>query len=167
MVRVKLPRMGKAEIDQLLSEQFLCRIAFAGRHGPYIAPFQYIYLNDALYFHFTAYGRKMDLLKEGNSVCVEVERYTRGLRDYGFVVLVGRLYIVTDPKEKAEATARMVEDAEAKGLSTNFLPAHGLPKEAEWVSLKTEKPLVIVKLVDITEIIGLKSPASMEKSAVG
>jgi hypothetical protein len=43
-------------------------------------------------------------------------------------------------------------------LSANFLPAHGLPKEADWVSLKKENPLVIVKLVDVTEIVGLKSP---------
>ncbi len=154
--------MGKAEIDELLGEQFLCRIAFAGNRAPYIAPFQYAYIAGALYFHFTDYGRKMYLLKEGKSVCVEVERYTRDLGEYSFVVLVGRLHIVTDPKEKAEATTRMVEDAETKGVSTNFLPAHGLPKEAEWVSLKTENHLVIVKLVEVTEIIGLKSPVPKE-----
>ena len=129
MVRVKLPRMGKAEIDQLLSEQFLCRIAFGGKYSPYIAPFQYVFVDDALYFHFTDYGRKMGLLEAGNSVCVEIERYKPDLSEYGFVVLVGKLHVVTDPQEKAEAVARMVEDAEVKGLSTNFLPAHGLPKE--------------------------------------
>ncbi len=158
MVRVKLPRMGKAEIDQLLREQFLCRIAFVGERAPYIAPFQYVSVDGALYFHFTDYGRKMGLLEAGNSVCVEIERYKPDLSEYGFVVLVGKLHFVTDPQEKAEAAVRMVEDAEAKGLSTNFLLAHGLPKEADWVSLKAENPLIIVKLVDVTEIVGLKSP---------
>ena len=158
MVRVKLPRMSKAEIDQLLSEQFLCRIAFGGKYSPYIAPFQYVFVGGALYFHFTDYGRKMGLLEEGNPVCVEVERYTPDLSEYGFVVLVGKLHIVTDPKEKANAITRMIEDAEVKGLSTNFLPAHGLPKEAGWASLESEKPLIIVKLVAVSEIVGLKSP---------
>jgi uncharacterized protein len=158
LVRVKLPRMDKAEIDQLLREQFLCRIAFAGELAPYIAPFQYVFINDALYFHFTDYGRKIGLLEEGKPVCVEIEHYTPDLSEYGFVVLVGKLHVVTDPQEKSEAATRMVEDAEVKGLSTNFLPAHGLPKEADWASLKAEKPLVIVKLVDVTEIVGLKSP---------
>ena len=158
MVRVKLPRMSKAEIDQLLSEQFLCRIAFGGKYSPYIAPFQYVFVDGALYFHFTDYGRKMGLLEEGNPVCVEIEHYTSDLGAYGFVVLVGKLHVVTDPKEKAKAIALMIKDAEAKGLSTNFLPAHGLPKESNWSSLNAEKPLVVVKLVDVTEIVGLKSP---------
>jgi nitroimidazol reductase NimA-like FMN-containing flavoprotein (pyridoxamine 5'-phosphate oxidase superfamily) len=158
LVRVKLPRMSKAEIDQLLSEQFLCRIAFGGKYSPYIAPFQYVFVGGALYFHFTDYGRKMGLLEEGNSVCVEIECYPPDLGEYGFVVLVGKLHIVTDLQEKANAITRMIEDAEAKGLSTNFLPAHGLPKEAGWASLKSEKPLIIVKLVAVSEIVGLKSP---------
>ena len=157
-MRVKLPRMSKAEIDQLLSEQFLCRIAFGGKYSPYIAPFQYVYVDGALYFHFTDYGRKIGLLEEGNPVCVEIEHYTPDLGEYGFVVLVGKLHVVTDPEEKANVITRMIEDAEAKGLSTNFLPAHGLPKESDWSSLKAEKPLVVVKLVNVTETVGLKSP---------
>jgi len=155
---VKLPRMSKAEIDQLLNAQFLCRIAFGGKYAPYIAPFQYVFIGGVLYFHFTDYGKKMGLLEEGNPVCVEIERYTPDLGEYSFVVLVGKLHIVADAQEKAEAVARMVEDAEAKALSTNFLPAHGVPKEAGWSALNTENPLVVVKLVDVTEIVGLKSP---------
>jgi len=158
LVRVKLPRMSKAEIDQLLREQFLCRIAFARKYSPYIAPFQYVFIGGVLYFHFTDYGKKMGLLEAGNPVCVEIERYTPDLGEYSFVVLVGKLHIVADAQEKAEAIARMVEDAEAKALSTNFLPAHGVPKEAGWSALNTENPLVVVKLVDVTEIVGLKSP---------
>jgi len=157
-VRVKLPRMSKAEIDQLLAEQFLCRIAFGGKLAPYIAPFQYVFVDGALYFHFTDYGKKMGLLEEGNPVCVEIEHYTPDLGEYCFVVLVGKLHVVTDLQEKVNAITRMIEDAKAKGLSTSFLPAHGVPKESDWSSLNAEKPLIIVKLVDVAEIVGLKSP---------
>ncbi len=150
--------MSKSEIHQLLSEQFLCRIAFGGKDFPYIAPFQYVLVDSALYFHFTDYGKKMSLLKEGNPVCVEIEHYVPDLDEYNFVVLFGKLHIVTDPQEKAKAVTRIIEDAQTKGLSTNFLPAHGLPKESNWSSLNTEKPLLIVKLIDITKKIGLKSP---------
>ena len=157
-MRVKLPRMSKAEIDQLLAEQFLCRIAFGGKLAPYIAPFQYVFVDGALYFHFTDYGKKMGLLEEGNPVCVEIEHYTPDLGEYCFVVLVGKLHVVTDLQEKVNAITRMIEDAKAKGLSTSFLPAHGVPKESDWSSLNAEKPLIIVKLVDVAEIVGLKSP---------
>ena len=158
MVRVKLPRMSKAEIDHVLHEQFLCRIAFRGTLTPYIAPFQYVFIEETLYFHFTDYGKKMGLLEENNYVCVEIERYTPNLSEYSFVVLVGKLQVVTDLQEKAKAIAEMVKDAESKGVSTNFLPAHGVPSKESWSALKAEKPIIVVKLVDVTETVGLKSP---------
>jgi len=46
--------MKKSEIERLMKEQFLCRIAFRGEEYPYIAPFQYVFANGTLYFHFTA-----------------------------------------------------------------------------------------------------------------
>jgi nitroimidazol reductase NimA-like FMN-containing flavoprotein (pyridoxamine 5'-phosphate oxidase superfamily) len=150
--------MTQPEINQLLTTQFLCRIAFQDPSGPYIAPFQYVYLNGTLYFHFTGYGKKIGLLQEGRSVCVEIEQYTSDLASYGFVLLAGRLHVVVDSSEKTLVLSKMVEAAKAKGLSTSFLAAHGFPKNADWSSLTTDPALVVVKLVDVSEVTGLKSP---------
>jgi len=155
---VKLPRMAKDEIDTLVREQILCRLAFGGKTAPYIAPFQYVFIGGHLYFHFTSYGRKMGLLEEAQPVCVEIEKYKQDFSEYSFIVIVGKLKIVTDQHERAKALAKMVETAKAKLLSSDFLQAHGLPKEASWSALSEDKPLVILKLVDVTEITGLKSP---------
>jgi nitroimidazol reductase NimA-like FMN-containing flavoprotein (pyridoxamine 5'-phosphate oxidase superfamily) len=155
---VKLPKMNRTEIDQFIGQQILCRIAFGGKLAPYIAPFQYVFIDCHLYFHFTGYGRKMGLLEEGQPVCVEIEQYAPDLSEYRFVVLAGKLQVVTDPIERAKALDKMVEIARGKNLSTNFLQAHGIPKEAEWTALTTQEHLVIVKLVKVTEINGLKSP---------
>ena len=150
--------MSKAEIKQLINDQILCRIAFRGTAVSYIAPFQYVSIEDKLYFHFTNYGKKMGLLEEGKPVCVEIEKYNADLSEYSFVVMIGRLKIVNDSGEKNGAIERMVKIAKKRSLSTNFLSAHGLPREAGWDSLSSDKPLIIVKLDDVTEIIGLKSP---------
>jgi len=72
-------------------------------------------------------------------------------------VLRGRLTTVTDPKEKAEAIKRMANEGRQK-LSPNFLAAHGFRSQQGWSQLSPEKPLVIMKLVDVAEKIGLKSP---------
>jgi nitroimidazol reductase NimA-like FMN-containing flavoprotein (pyridoxamine 5'-phosphate oxidase superfamily) len=149
--------MSRAEIDSFIEEQFLCRIAFGGKLAPYIAPFQYVFMGCHLYFHFTNYGRKMGLLEERAPVCVEIESYVQDLSSYQFVVLVGKLQVVTDAAERAKAVSRMVEIARSKRLSTTFLQAHGFPKEAEWSSLTEDKSMVVVKLVEVTEITGLKS----------
>jgi uncharacterized protein len=155
---LKLPKMENSEIDKLINEQILCRIAFRGENAPYITPFQYVSVDGQLYFHFTNYGRKMGLLKEGNAVCVEIEKYTQDLSAYNFVVLTGKLKLVTNPQERARAIEKMVTASKQKQLSSNFLLAHGFSKEADWSSLTTAKDLAIVKLENVTEKAGLKSP---------
>lgn len=156
-MQVKLPRMSKNEIEELIEKQMLCRIAFKGLDYPYIAPFQYVYMNGTLFFHFTNYGKKMKLIGKDDHVCVEIEEFKPDLSEYNFVVLRGRLTTVTDPKEKAEATKRMANEGKQK-LSPNFLAAHGFRRQEGWSSLSPEKPLVIMKLVDVAEKIGVKSP---------
>ena len=135
----------------------LCRIAFKGDEYPYMAPFQYVLMNGSIYFHFTDYGRKMRLLEKDKRVCVEIEKYKPDLSEYNFVVLRGTLKVVTDPQERAMVIRRMAEEGEQK-LSPNFLAAHGFKKEEGWSSITPEKPLVIVKLENIAQEIGLKSP---------
>ena len=154
---VRLPKMEKHEIEKLIQEQMLCRIAFKGDEYPYMAPFQYVYMNETLYFHFTDYGRKMRLLERDKRVCVEIERYRPDLSEYSFVVLRGTLKVVKDSQERTKVIKRMAEEGKQK-LSKNFLAAHGFKKEEGWSSFTPEKPMVIVKLEEIAEEIGLKSP---------
>ncbi|UCD96036.1 MAG: pyridoxamine 5'-phosphate oxidase family protein [Candidatus Bathyarchaeota archaeon] len=157
MTIFKLPKMNELEIKNLLAQQNLCRIAFKGSTHPYIAPFQYIVMNETLYFHFTDYGKKMKLLDKDKRVCVEVETYRPDLSEYKFVVIRGKLELVKDDHERADAIRRIANAGNQK-LSTNFLAAHGLTKEEGWDSLTPERPMVIVKLAQVTEKIGLKSP---------
>ncbi len=154
---VKLPKMDRGEIEELIREQMLCRIAFKGVKHPYVAPFQYVFMNGSLYFHFTDYGKKKRLLERDKRVCVEIESYRPDLSEYRFVVLRGTLKVVTNPHERAEAIKRIADEGEKK-LSTNFLAAHGIETKKGWSSITPEKPLVIVKLEDVVEEVGLKSP---------
>lgn len=149
--------MGKFEIEKLLQEQMLCRIAFKGDKYPYMAPFQYVLMDGFLYFHFTDYGKKMRLLEKDKRVCVEIEKYRPDLSEYNFVVFRGELRLVRDPQERAEVINRIAEEGKQK-LSTNFLAAHGFKKEEGWSSFTPDKPVMIVKLERVTEKIGLKSP---------
>ncbi len=154
---LRLPRMNQQEIDSLIENQMLCRIAFRGDEYPYIIPFQYIYLSGSLYFHFTKYGKKMRLLERDQRVCVEIEQYHPDLREYRFVTLRGVLKVVTDPDEKIGAIKKMVEQGEQR-LSRNFLAAHGITPSDNWSSLDSDKSAVIVKLDKIVETVALKSP---------
>ena len=96
---LKLPKMKGQEIKKLINDEMLCRIAFKGAKYPYIAPFQYVYMNGSLYFHFTDYGRKMKMLESDNRVCVEIEQIQPNLSEYNFVSLRGNLNVVVDLEE--------------------------------------------------------------------
>jgi len=154
---VKLPQMQREEIERVIGRQRVCRIAFGGDKYPYIALFQYAYINGTLYFHFTSYGKKVDLLEKNARVCVEIEEFRPDLSEYRFVVLMGTLVRVAEPQERAVAIRRMAE-AGKEGLSPNFLAAHGFRREEGWSSFIPEKPLTIMKLTDVAEVVALKSP---------
>jgi hypothetical protein len=157
VTKVEMPKMKEDEIDQLIGEQLLCRIAFKGDLQPYIAPFQYAYVNGILYFHFTDYGKKMSFLKQEPTVCVEIERYTSNLSEYGFVVLNGKLRLVDDHEERKTAIEKMAEVGKKK-ISANFLLAHGFSQGSDWTDFTADKPILIIKLDEVTQKIGLKSP---------
>lgn len=153
----KLPKMSKREVQNVIQDQFLCRIAFHGREYPYIAPFQYTLIDNSLYFHFTNYGKKIRLLERDNRVCVEIEKYKPDLSEYRFVVMRGTLRVVTDSEERKRVIKKMAQQGTRK-LSTNFLSAHGFHQDQSWSSFSHEKPMVIVKLEDVEQVIGLKNP---------
>ena len=157
VAEVKMPRMKENEIEQLVKEQFLCRIAFKGDQQPYIAPFQYVVVDGTLYFHFTDYGRKMSFFKQETPVCVEIERYTPNLSQYEFVTLTGNLKLVENQEERKRAVEKMVEVGKQR-LSPNFLVAHGFSQGSDWDVLNADEKILIIKLDDVTEKKGLKSP---------
>ena len=149
--------MEEHEVEKLIDEQRICRIAFKGGEYPYLAPFLYVVRDGSMYFHFTDYGRKMRLMEEDSRACVGIERLEPDMSAYSFVVLRGSLQVVEDLAERAEAIRMMAETA-AGELSTNFLAAHGFDRDQGWEMLSPEKPMVIVKLADVTDVMGLKSP---------
>jgi nitroimidazol reductase NimA-like FMN-containing flavoprotein (pyridoxamine 5'-phosphate oxidase superfamily) len=157
MAKVKLPKMSEREIEQLIGEQLVCRIAFRGELHPYIYPLQYASLSGELYFHFTDYGEKLSLLENGDQVCVEIEKTETDLSAFRFVILVGTLERVKDEGELSAAMNSMTERGKAS-LSTNFLAAHGYLPQDGWDSLKEDKLALVYRLANVTSRIGLRSP---------
>ena len=151
-----MPKMQDQEIEELVNQQFLCRVAFKGNNYPYIAPFQYAVVEGTIYLHFTEYGKKMNFLEQGTPVSVEIEKYTNDLSEYAFVVLTGKLKPVKNAEERKTAIQKMAEVGKKK-LSSNFLGAHGFSKGSEWQNFSEKQDILIIKL-EITEKMGLKSP---------
>jgi len=153
---VKLPKMNESEIKAAVEKENICRIAFIDKKFPYIAPFQYVFFNNALYFHITDYGKKKKILAKNNRICVAIENFSKDLSDYYFISIRGKLEKVNDEKEKEAIVLKMVSEA-SKKYSANFLSAHGFEKKEGWKTFSIEKQINIFKLIELKRRIGLRA----------
>lgn len=152
---LKLPLMGKKEYDRLINEQYISRIAFLGEY-PYIAPFMYVFNGKYLYFLSTKYGKKMEMFRQNPHVAVEIENYSPDLVEYEFMTLQGTIKEVNDSEEKYKAKKHFVDMINRENISSGIMSALGhSPDEPPEALLKEEKSYVW-KLVDVTNIIGIK-----------
>ncbi len=157
MTVVKIPSMKKIEYDQLIAEGYMSRIAFKGEKHPYVAPFLYVFDGHFMYFLSTKYGKKVRYFQQDPHVCVEVEKYSPDLSTYNFMTLLGRLVKVEDENEKKVIREKFVRLIKDKNLSKNVLAALGHSPEDPVESIVREDRTFIWKLVDVKEIIALKS----------
>lgn len=155
----KMPRMGKAEYDRLVEEQYVCRIAFKGEKHPYIAPFLYVFDGRFMYFLSTNYGKKLQYFLDNPFVTVEIEHFFPDLSAFSFVALPGRIMQVEDAGQKRAVREKFVHLIKDKALSPNVLSALGYsPKEPVEVLLAGENSSVWKLVgVKVDEILGLKS----------
>ncbi|MFX1519858.1 MAG: pyridoxamine 5'-phosphate oxidase family protein [Promethearchaeota archaeon] len=153
----KIPPMERKEYDQIIFEEYVCRIAFKGEKHPYIAPFLYVFDGKHMFFLSTKYGKKIDFFQQDPHVSVEVDRYSKDLSDYSFVTLLGRLVEVTGNSEKKVIRENFVQLIREKNLSKNILKALGHSPEEPLESIVKEERNYIWKLVEVKEIIALKN----------
>jgi nitroimidazol reductase NimA-like FMN-containing flavoprotein (pyridoxamine 5'-phosphate oxidase superfamily) len=60
-------------IDSIIRQATVCRIAMSDKGQPYVVPVSFGYEDGTLYFHCSAKGKKIDILRENNAVCVEFD----------------------------------------------------------------------------------------------
>ena len=152
----KVPLMNKIEYDKLITECYVSRIAFKGEY-PYIAPFIYVFDGNFLYFLSTKYGKKIKRFKSNPKVAVEIEKYEDNLSEYRFVTLQGSIKQVEEYNEKLNVRKRFVNLIKNKPLSKNVLAALGHSPNDEVESIINEERSFVWKLVDVENIIGIKT----------
>lgn len=78
MRRVEREITDIAQIERILSQEQVCRLALMDEEYPYIIPMIFGYDLDGdrleLYFHTAAKGRKLDIIKANNRAAFEIDR---------------------------------------------------------------------------------------------
>jgi len=61
------------EIEELIKKAKICRVGLVDGDEPYIVPVCFGYEKNAFYFHCAPEGRKIEIIKKNNQVCVEID----------------------------------------------------------------------------------------------
>ena len=64
-----------SEMHEIIKQAGVCRLGLAVNNMPYVVPvnFGYDAEENCLYFHCAKEGRKMDMIKQNNTVCFEMD----------------------------------------------------------------------------------------------
>lgn len=98
------------EIEGIIKRAPVCRLGLVDNDEPYVVPVCFGYERGVLYFHGNLKGRKVELLKKNNKVCIEMDIDVQLVKDedpcswamkYKSVMGMGRAIILEDDEEKS------------------------------------------------------------------
>jgi uncharacterized protein len=102
----------RAEMEALLAEAPVCRVAMADGGEPYVVPLCFGYDNNAIYVHSAKEGKKIAILAQNPRCCVEADICDGPIPDrnpcnwefrYKSVICTGTAHMLTNPDEKNRA----------------------------------------------------------------
>lgn len=140
----------RTEIEAVIRKANICRLGLSVDNRPYIVPLNFGFEGNHLYFHTAREGKKIEMIRQNNNVCFELEADCEAVRAespcdwtmrFQSVIGYGRASLVTDAEEKQRSLDVIVEHYSAQPLeySSNLLDR-----------------LAIIK-VDIDDMTGKKS----------
>lgn len=138
------------EIDRIIRDARVCRLAMADGDQPYVLPLNFGYDYPFLYFHSALEGRKLTVLKENPKVCFLFDRLEKLNKDKSacewgadFVSVIG------------EGRAAFLEDNGDKRTALASIMAQYSDREFEFSDENLDRTAVI--RVEISKITGKKS----------
>jgi hypothetical protein len=129
----------RTHLEAILNRAAVGRLGLATDNIPYVVPLNYVYHNNALYFHCADEGRKIEMLRANRLVCFEVDEYYGTVRSnkpaphsshYASVILFGQAEILSDLHLKFEVLQALLD---------KYAPGRGYrplrPAEAQTVTV--------------------------------
>ena len=108
----------KKAIESIIQRAIVCRVAFSENDVPYVVPVNFGYEDDCLYFHSAPEGKKIEMIKQNNNVCFELDIDHEVVKSespcnwgmkYRSVIGFGRAFFVDDLEEKRRSLGIIVE----------------------------------------------------------
>jgi len=110
-------RKDKEIVDEkvmisIIEKAIVCRVAMCWQDEPYVIPMNFGYRNNYIYLHSAGEGRKLDILRNNDKVCIEFDvdvelvqsrEACKTSMKYKSVLIFGTAVILKDIAEKKKA----------------------------------------------------------------
>ena len=102
----------KSDIKAIIEKAKVCRLGMVNGNKPYIVPLCFGYRDNALYFHGSLKGMKIDLIRENPNVCFEFDLLTETIESenacdwsmkYQSIIGFGKAVFIEESDEKRNA----------------------------------------------------------------
>lgn len=130
---------SREQMDLIIRNAEVCRIAYANNNIPYLTPVSFGYDGQSLFVHTAEEGRKIDFLRKNNYICFEFENDVGTLTDekiackwtatYKSVIGYGRMFQLDKFSDKQYAINEIMKHY--SGKSWDF-DEKALKKVALW-----------------------------------
>jgi len=105
------PIIDKSEMLQIMNQCDVCYVGFSDDNMPYVLPFNFAIDGEVIYLHSAPEGRKINILKKNNHVCITFStdhkmyfQHENVACSWGMlfksVLTWGKVNFITDLKEK-------------------------------------------------------------------
>lgn len=104
--------VDKKVMVSIIEKAIICRVAMCWQDKPYVIPMNFGYQDNYIYLHSAGEGRKLDILRNNEKVCIEFDVDVELVQSqkacntemkYKSVLTFGKAVILKDIAEKKEA----------------------------------------------------------------
>lgn len=143
-----LGKLNEQEVERLMKEQVVGRIACQSKGEIYLVPINYVYRDGCVYGH-SGEGKKIRMMRENPKVCFEVDEI-RSIFQWKSVIAKGTYEEISDVEEKQQAMQGIIHRIMPLVTKPDGHPSHGITEKDSDVGTSVELVVYRIRLEEVT-----------------
>lgn len=132
----------------IIEKAIICRVGMCWQDEPYVIPMNFGYRNHYIFLHSASEGRKLDILRNNNKVCIEFDVDVEMLQSqevcktsmkYKSILIFGTAVILKDVAEKKRALDIIIHHYDNHNFPPLFHYSEEVMEKVIMIKVKVEK----------------------------
>lgn len=140
--------VDKKVMISIIEKAMICRVGMCLHDQPYVIPMNFGYLDNYIYLHSAKEGRKLDILRNNDKVCIEFDLDVELIRStlscqtsmkYKSVLIFGKAVILNEAEERKRALDLIMQHYENHDSRSLFHYSENILKKVMIIKVKVEE----------------------------